>query len=88
MSSPEGELTVDGDLATLSFERRLPYPVEAVWSAITDPEERGRWFGETTDIATCRHLGQRVALVTRQLDIGRSVSPAAAGPATTSAPTR
>ncbi|WP_018599598.1 flavodoxin family protein [Mycobacterium sp. 155] len=40
------------------------------------------------DIATCRHLGARVALVTRQLNIGRSLSPAAAGPAAASAPAR
>ena len=44
----EGQLTVDGDRAVLTFERRLPYPIEAVWSAITDPDERAQWFGETT----------------------------------------
>ncbi|MEE6167970.1 MULTISPECIES: flavodoxin family protein [unclassified Mycolicibacterium] len=38
------------------------------------------------DVATCRHLGARVALVTRQLNIGRSLSPAAASPAAASAP--
>ena len=32
----------------LNFERRLPFPVEVVWSAITDPREREQWFGETT----------------------------------------
>ena len=32
----------------MTFERRLPYPVEAVWSAIADPDERAQWFGETT----------------------------------------
>ncbi|MGV0744674.1 SRPBCC family protein [Mycolicibacterium sp. XJ870] len=47
MTSPEGKLTIDGDLAALTFERRLPYPVAAVWSAITDPAERGQWMGET-----------------------------------------
>lgn len=41
-----------------------------------------------SDVRTCRHLGQRVTLVTRQLNIGRSVSPAAAVPAASSAPTR
>ncbi|WP_458316311.1 flavodoxin family protein [Mycolicibacterium brisbanense] len=40
-----------------------------------------------SDVATCRHLGARVALVTRQLNIGRSLSPAAASPAGASAPT-
>ena len=29
------------------------------------------------DVRTCRHLGRRVALVTRQLNVGRSASPAA-----------
>jgi NAD(P)H dehydrogenase (quinone) len=33
------------------------------------------------DVRTCRHLGQRVALVTRQLNIGRTLSPAASAPA-------
>jgi uncharacterized protein YndB with AHSA1/START domain len=44
----DGRLTVDGDRAVLNFERRLPFPVDVVWSAITDPDERARWFGETT----------------------------------------
>jgi uncharacterized protein YndB with AHSA1/START domain len=44
----EGHLTIQGDRAVLTFERRLPYPVEAVWSAITDPDERAQWFGQTT----------------------------------------
>ena len=48
MNSRNGRLTVEGDRAVLSFERRLPFPIEAVWSAITDPSERKRWFGETT----------------------------------------
>ncbi|MGV9801034.1 flavodoxin family protein [Mycobacterium sp. NPDC003449] len=41
-----------------------------------------------SDVATCRHLGQRVTLVTRQLNIGRTVSPAASVPAAPSAPAR
>ncbi len=48
MSARDGQLTVDGDRAVLTFERRLPFPVEAVWSAITDPAERAQWFGPTT----------------------------------------
>jgi uncharacterized protein YndB with AHSA1/START domain len=47
MTEREGQLTVEGDKAVLSFERRLPYPIEAVWSAITDPVHRNRWMGET-----------------------------------------
>ena len=41
-----------------------------------------------SDVRTCRHLGYRVALVTRQLNIGRSATAAASSPAGASAPTR
>lgn len=47
MSERNGHLLVDGDRAVLNFERRLPFPIDAVWSAITDPAEREQWFGET-----------------------------------------
>jgi uncharacterized protein YndB with AHSA1/START domain len=48
MTGRDGRLVVQGDRAVLTFERRLPYPVETVWSAITDPEQRAQWFGETS----------------------------------------
>ncbi len=48
MTDRDGQLTIEGDRAVLTFERRLPYPIEAVWSAITDPAHRNRWMGETT----------------------------------------
>jgi uncharacterized protein YndB with AHSA1/START domain len=48
MTEQPGTLTVEGDVATLTYRRRLPYPVETVWQAITDPDERRGWFGETT----------------------------------------
>jgi NAD(P)H dehydrogenase (quinone) len=41
-----------------------------------------------SDVRTCRHLGWRVALVTRQLNVGRAVTPAASSPAASSAPAR
>jgi NAD(P)H dehydrogenase (quinone) len=41
-----------------------------------------------SDVRTCHHLGHRVALVTRQLNVGRSVSAAASNPAGASVPTR
>jgi uncharacterized protein YndB with AHSA1/START domain len=47
VSRDEGRLTVEGDRAVLHFERHLPYPVERVWSAITDPKHRDRWMGKT-----------------------------------------
>jgi uncharacterized protein YndB with AHSA1/START domain len=43
----EGRLTIEGDRAVLHFERRLPFPVEKVWSAITDPNHRDQWMGKT-----------------------------------------
>ena len=27
-----GNLHIDGDRATMSFRRRVPYPIEAVWA--------------------------------------------------------
>lgn len=48
MTRHEGELTVQGDLAVLRFERRLDHAIEAVWSAITDPVQRTQWMGATT----------------------------------------
>jgi NAD(P)H dehydrogenase (quinone) len=41
-----------------------------------------------SDVQTCHHLGYRVAMVTRQLNIGRSASPAASSPPASSAPAR
>jgi multimeric flavodoxin WrbA len=41
-----------------------------------------------SDVQTCRHLGYRVAMVTRQLNIGRSASPAVSAPPASSAPAR
>src|SRR5438034_11444892 len=38
MGPRAGRLTFEGDFATLTFERTLRHPVEAVWEAITDPE--------------------------------------------------
>jgi uncharacterized protein YndB with AHSA1/START domain len=48
MTVRDGRLTVDGDRAALNFERHLPFPLDVVWSAITDPDEREQWFGVTT----------------------------------------
>ena len=46
-SKRNGRVIVDDGFATLSFERRLPHPIEDVWAAITDPEERAAWLGES-----------------------------------------
>jgi multimeric flavodoxin WrbA len=41
-----------------------------------------------SDVQTCRHLGWRVALVTRQLNVGRAATAVVPSPATASGPTR
>jgi hypothetical protein len=43
-SSQNGEVIIEGDYATLKYERRLAHPREAVWKAITDPKELAVWF--------------------------------------------
>lgn len=48
IDDPLGHLEVHGDYATMAFRRRLPYPIDAVWAAITDPTQRAAWFGATT----------------------------------------
>jgi uncharacterized protein YndB with AHSA1/START domain len=46
--STPGTLSFDGDTTVLTFVRRLPHPVDAVWAALTEPAERAAWFGATT----------------------------------------
>ena len=41
--------TVD-ERPTLRFERRLAYPVEAVWKAITESSELDHWFPSKVDV--------------------------------------
>lgn len=48
MTSRTGTIIRDGETATIRFERRLSYPIEAVWAALTDPEQRRQWLGATT----------------------------------------
>ena len=39
-----------GGSAALRFERRLAHPIDAVWSAITEPAELARWFPTTVAV--------------------------------------
>ena len=48
MTERAGRISIEGDRAVLTFERRLPFPVHAVWQAITDPVQRTQWMGATT----------------------------------------
>lgn len=45
MSTTKGNIVKEGDRASIVFERRLNYPIEEVWEALTDPEQLGCWFG-------------------------------------------
>jgi uncharacterized protein YndB with AHSA1/START domain len=42
--SPVGTVAVQGDRATLHFQRRLPHPPAAVWNALTDPKQLSSWY--------------------------------------------
>ena len=48
MTQADGTLVVSGEIAVVAFERRLGHPVEAVWAALTVPEERAAWLGPGT----------------------------------------
>lgn len=42
--SGTGAVTYEGDTATITFERRIRHPVEAVWAALTEPGQLARWY--------------------------------------------
>ncbi|HUE28524.1 MAG TPA: SRPBCC domain-containing protein, partial [Solirubrobacteraceae bacterium] len=41
--------TIDARPA-LRFERRVSHPVEAVWRALTEPDELARWFPSAVEV--------------------------------------
>lgn len=43
-TSPPGEVTEDGERATLVFRRSLHHPPARVWAAITEPDQMRAWF--------------------------------------------
>jgi uncharacterized protein YndB with AHSA1/START domain len=45
-----GTVTIEGEYATLRYERRLLHPPEVVWKAITDPKEVTVWFSTSAKI--------------------------------------
>jgi len=47
MTTPLGTVTADDQGATIAFERRYPHPIEAVWAALTEPEQLASWLGVT-----------------------------------------
>jgi uncharacterized protein YndB with AHSA1/START domain len=44
MTSNLGQVVVEGDYATLVFERRFVQAPDKVWKAITDPVELANWY--------------------------------------------
>jgi len=46
----EATLMKSGNRPVLRFERHLPKPVEAVWRAVTDPDEMRTWFPTRIEI--------------------------------------
>lgn len=48
MNKKTGIISVEGEEATVTFERYLSHNAEKVWAAITEPEKKARWFGPTT----------------------------------------
>lgn len=45
MSTPLGTILLEDGRAAICFERRYPYPVETVWTALTEPSELAAWLG-------------------------------------------
>jgi uncharacterized protein YndB with AHSA1/START domain len=43
-NSENGMVMIEGDYATIRYERRLAHPREVVWKAITDPKELAAWM--------------------------------------------
>lgn len=50
LSTPSGQVVLEGDSASLLFERRFAHPPEAVWAALTDPAQLRKWFMTTATI--------------------------------------
>ncbi len=42
----DGSVESDGDWRTVRFERSMPYSVERLWAAITEPSELRVWLAE------------------------------------------
>lgn len=57
-----GRVEVDGEFASLIFERHLAHSPETVWQAITDPAELSQWYAASATIDG--QLGGMVQLIT------------------------
>lgn len=50
LSDHYGSFRKRGELYDIVFERLLPYPVEKVWQAVTEPEKLALWFGGPAEV--------------------------------------
>lgn len=62
MRRPEGELSLDGEVATITFHRTYPHRPEHVWAAISTPEGLSAWLMCTRAELDGR-VGGRIELV-------------------------
>lgn len=62
MTEQAGKVLIDGEEATLAFERRLQHPPERVWRALTSQEELARWM--MADVTLDGRSGGEIAMVT------------------------
>lgn len=67
----DGTIFVTGNIAVISFERRLRHPVETVWAALADPAERAAWLGQGT---IDEHAGGSIAVRTGPAGFERVMS--------------
>jgi uncharacterized protein YndB with AHSA1/START domain len=56
-----GTVSIEGEHATLRFQRRLDHPPEAVWAALTEPKDLAEWLMASQASVEPR-LGGRIAL--------------------------
>lgn len=47
LPTPAGKMEIDGEFATLVFERTIAHPPEVIWAALTDPDQLRHWFTAT-----------------------------------------
>lgn len=73
VTSPNGEVRHGADgRRSLVFHRRLGYPIEDVWSAMTDSDRLARWFGSYEGVGV---VGGSVTLtMTAEEDAGGTPS--------------
>ncbi len=61
-----------GDRPTLFFERRLAHPVEAVWRAVTEPDQLAHWFPCEVEVDLRR--GGRMSFVFPEMALADTAS--------------